>query len=749
MTELNPLLLDLALILIVAGIVTIIFRALKQPVVLGYILAGVLTGPYISFIPTATEVSSVEFWGNIGVIFLLFSLGLEFSFKKMKSVGGPGAISVFAEVGIMFSMGFLVGSIFGWSTIASMFLGAMLSISSTSIIVKTFEFLGIGGKKSSQLTIGTLIFEDLAAILLMVILPTLVISKTFNGQELVSKIFYISIFLLLWFTGGIFFIPSLFKKFKRFLSGETLIVVSLGLCFVMVVITVKADISAALGAFVMGSILSGTLQKESILKLTKPIKDFFGAIFFVSVGMLVDPSVLIHYLPQILVITLTIIIAKPLAAIIGYLFSGQTLKIAIPAAVSLCQIGEFSYILATMGKNLNATPDYLYPIIVSVSILTTFITPYWVKMGDKLYSFIYSHSKESWRVVIDKLGTGNRNLNQQANWSILLKSYSSRVIIYSVWLFAVVIIMSTILFPFLKEIIGERYGDSLVFRVLMLIVTLSIMSPFMWALLKLKDKEGAFDRIWDDAKYARGPLLFMIGLKYFICIIAVSFVISAFITAPSGFVVLIIAAVLVTVVLSSRLKTYYKRIENTFLTNLNSEGGTGFIIPRDMASEMHMEKCEVEPNSFIAGKTIAEIHREKDTGALVIQIERGDLTIDPPPKEQILYPSDTLLLLGSDIQIKSFLMLAEADKSIQHDSDDSIEMKLFQISPQSHSPIIGQNANITNIRENFGVLIIGVEKDGSDDFLRPTSQVIIEPNDTIWVVGAKDKVLALKDQLVA
>lgn len=748
MNELNPLLLDLALILIVAGVVTIIFKALKQPVVLGYIIAGVLTGPYISFIPTATEVASVEFWGNIGVIFLLFSLGLEFSFKKMKSVGGPGAISVFTEVGIMFSIGFLVGSIFGWSVTASLFLGAMLSISSTSIIVKTFEFLGIGGKKSSQLTIGTLIFEDLAAILLMVILPTFVISQTFNGQELLSKMFYIGIFLLLWFTGGIFFIPSLYKKLKKYLGGETLIVVSLGLCFLMVVITVKANISAALGAFVMGSILSGTLQKESIVKLTKPIKDFFGAIFFVSVGMLVDPSLLLHYWPQILVITVAIIIFKPLSAIIGYLFSGQTLKIAIPAAVSLCQIGEFSYILATMGKDLNATPDYLYPIIVSVSILTTFITPYWIRLGDKLYGFIYSHSRESWKVVIDKLGTGNRSLNQQANWSSLLKSYVSRVVIYSAWTFAVAIIFSTVIYPFLSDLLGRQFGESLIFRVLMLIATLAVMSPFIWALLKVKDKDGAYDKIWADTKYARGPLLFMVGLKYFIAIIAVSFVTSAYITAPSGFVFLIVAAVIVTVILSNQLRTYYKRIENTFLTNLNSEGGSAFVIPKDMASEMHMDKCEVGQNSYIAGKTIGQIHREKDTGALVIQIERGEVTIDLPPKEQMLYPGDSLLLLGSDTQIKAFTALTEDDKSLISQSDDgAIEMKLFQISPQSNSPIVGHNANITQIRDKFGVLIIGVEKADSEDFLRPTSAVIIEPEDTIWVVGARDKVLALKDQV--
>ena len=334
----NPLFSDLALILVVAGVVTIIFKKLKQPLVLGYIVAGALAGPYITFIPTISNVESVEFWGNIGVIFLLFGLGLEFNLKKIKT---------------------------------SIFLGGMLSISSTSIIIKAFDDLGIKNKKFTQLVFGALVVEDLVAILILVVLPAIVVSKTFDGLDLAMKIGNLALFLLLWFTVGIFTIPTLFKKFKHYLSDETLIVVSLGLCLMMVVITKNAEISEALGAFVMGSILSGTQQSERIIKLTKPIKDFFGAIFFVSVGMLVDPVAIWQYLPQILVISLAIIIAKPLAATLGLLFSGQTLKIALLSGVCLCQIGEFSFIIVQMGMEKDVIADYLYPIIVSVSVITT------------------------------------------------------------------------------------------------------------------------------------------------------------------------------------------------------------------------------------------------------------------------------------------------------------------------------------------------------------------------------------------
>ena len=740
MTEsINPLLLDLALILIVAGAVTLIFKALKQPVVLGYVVAGLLTGPYITFLPTAREIANVEFWGNIGVIFLLFSLGLEFSFKKIKKVGGPGAISVFAEAIMMFSMGFLVGQVFGWDNITSLFLGAMLSISSTSIVVKTFADLGIGNRKSAQLSIGTLIFEDLVAILLMVLLPTFVISKTFNGTELLSKLLSITVFLLLWFTGGVYLIPTIFRKLKKYLTDEMLIIISLGLCFTMVVVTVRASISEALGAFVMGSILSGTIQRDKILQLTKPIKDFFGAIFFVSVGMLVDPSVLLHYWPHILLISVTVLLAKPLALIAGYLFSRQTLKLAIPGGITLCQIGEFSYIMAQMGRELEATPDYLFPVIVAVSIVTTFATPYWVKAGDKLYDFIYSRSGESWRNVIDRLGSGKQILNKESDWKQLIRRYTVRVFILTIWIAAVGAIFTGIVNP----LIAKLLGTALWVRLIMFAITIIAMAPFLWALVKKRDKE-LYNRIWEDRKFSRGPLLFMNALKYIIAVISISYIASKYITASIGFIMIVSAAIIVVVVLSKQLKKYYSKIESNFLANLDSEGGRRFIVPLDKANEIHMEKCVVGQNSYLAGRTIGQIHRKKDTGALVIQLIRGSKIINLPHKDTVIYPSDSLLILGSDGQLKAFMGLSynkQGDFAVPE--DETIAMELFQITLENKSPLVGHNANITSIRDKFGVLIIGVEKANDNIFLRPNSSVTMESGDTVWLVGNKKRINAI------
>lgn len=734
----NALLSDLALILMVAGVVTILFKKLKQPVVLGYIVAGVFAGPHISFLPTVAEVESVDFWGKIGVIFLLFGLGLEFNFKKLKKVGGSGFITVFTEVVMMFCMGFFVGRMLNWDWVTSMFLGGMLSISSTSIIIKAFDDMGVKNKKFTQMVFGALVVEDMVAILILVLLPALALSKGFDGIELADNITHLALFLLLWFTGGIYFIPSIFRKIRTYLTGETLIVVSLGLCFMMVVITIKAGISEALGAFVMGSILSGTMHSEKIVKLTKPIKDFFGAIFFVSVGMMVDPSAIVNYWQQILIISAVIITAKPLAATLGLLFSGQTLKNAILSGICLCQIGEFSFIIVQLGLDNKVLPEHLYPVIVTVSIITTFITPYWIKLGEPLYNLIYNNVKPQWRTVIERLGTGRKTLDKEGEWNKLLKSYAMRLFIYIGWLLFVNLLFTQMIYP----VIVNFFGEFRHVRVISFMINLMAMLPFLWGLLKRKDSDGAFDRIWQDQKFARGPLLFMMILKYLIAIIAISITSSFYFALGYGAALTLCAMIISVVLVSKKIKEYYARIENRFLTNLNSEGGRrSLILPRELADEIHIEKVEVEPNSFMAGKTISQIHRSKQTGALVIQMVRGLETIDLPVNSEVILPMDILIILGTDRQIMEFKEAAE--ETVQPREWSHAEMELFQITLGDTSPMVGENANITHIREKFGVLLVGLEGEESNTFIRTTSATTIQAGDTVWVVGEKNKVKEL------
>lgn len=739
MGDLNPLLVDLALILIVAGVTTLIFKALKQPLVLGYVVAGLLTGPYIDFIPTATQVESVDLWGKIGVIFLLFGLGLEFSFKKIKKVGGPGSITVFSEVVIMFSMGFLAGNILGWNHTSSLFLGGMLSISSTSIIIKAFDDLQLKTKKFTQMVFGALVIEDIAAILLLVILPTVAIGKAVSAGELAGKVLNLALFLLLWFTLGIFFIPTFFRKINKYLTNEVLVVISLGLCLLMVVITVQAGISEALGAFVMGSILAGTPKSEKILKLIEPIKNFFGAIFFVSVGMMVDPAVILQYWPQILLITVVILIVKPISATIGFLFSGQTLKMAMLSGMCLCQIGEFSFIMAALGRDMGVTEGYLYPVIVSVSVLTTFITPYWIRAADPLYEFIYSHVKPEWRRVIEKLGTGRRTLNRENDWNRLLKSYILRLFIYCGWMVFVFIFFVNVLNP----LISRYIGDGVESRILQAALNISAMLPFLYGLLRRKDSGGIFDRIWEDKKFARGPLLFMMIIKYIIAVIAISVTVSYYITRDLAPVLIICAFVIIVVILSKKIKGYYGRIEMQFLSNLHNTGSKGFVLPRDLAEELHIDSVAVEVHSTLAGRTISQIHHLKNIGAFIVRIIRGEQVIDLPPNTEIILPGDELLLLGTDKQVYDYRALARDRHAEEIDYSKLQEMELFQLTLVESSPMIGCNANISQMRERFGVLLVGVEKSKDNTFLRPTSALNIEDGDTIWVVGNKDKIKSL------
>jgi CPA2 family monovalent cation:H+ antiporter-2 len=376
MTHLPHLITDLGLILAVAGITTLLFKKIKQPVVLGYIIAGLLVGPHVSLIPTVVDDEAIKTWSEIGVIFLLFSLGLEFSFKKLVKVGGSASITAVVEIVLMIAVGYGAGIFMGWSPMDSIFLGAILSMSSTTIIIRAFDELGVRTRKFAGLVFGILIVEDLVAILLLVLLSTLAVSQQFAGGELLMQLLKLAFFLILWFLAGIFFIPTFLKRTQKLMNDETMLIVSLALCLLMVVLAVAVGFSAALGAFIMGSILAETTQAERIEHLIKSVKDLFGAIFFVSVGMMIDPKVLIEYAGPVLIVTLLTITGKFLATAIGALLSGQSLKHSVQAGMSLAQIGEFSFIIASLGLSLKVTSAFLYPIAVAASAVTTFTTPF-------------------------------------------------------------------------------------------------------------------------------------------------------------------------------------------------------------------------------------------------------------------------------------------------------------------------------------------------------------------------------------
>ena len=397
MSHLAPLIADLALILICAGVMTLLFKKLKQPLVLGYVVAGFLASPHMAYTPSVMDTANIQTWADIGVIFLLFALGLEFSFKKIVKVGGAAIIAACTIIFCMILLGVAVGTAFGWKRMDCIFLGGMIAMSSTTIIYKAFDDLGMRKKQFTGLVLSVLILEDILAIVLMVMLSTMAVSHNFEGTEMLGSIAKLLFFLILWFVVGIYLIPVLLKKCRKLMSEETLLIVSLGLCFGMVVLAAHTGFSAAFGAFIMGSILAETVEAESIERLVKPVKDLFGAIFFVSVGMMVDPfddsgvcrTYCCHYVGGY---CRTVLVRN-----VGELLAGQPLKTAMQCGFSLTQIGEFAFIIASLGVSLHVTSHFLYPIVVAVSVITTFLTPYMIRFAEPASNFVDTHLPERWQ----------------------------------------------------------------------------------------------------------------------------------------------------------------------------------------------------------------------------------------------------------------------------------------------------------------------------------------------------------------
>jgi len=438
--HLQPLISDLGLILMTAGIAVLIFKKMKQPLVLGYLIAGFLAGNHFDFFPSITDMKSVEVWAEIGVIFLLFSLGLEFSFKKLMKVGGTSSITAITQILFMVVIGYFVGQWMGWGKMDSIFLGATLSISSTTIIIRAFDELGVKGKKFVGIVFGALIVEDIVAILMLVLLSTIAVSDQVSGTELLQSVLKLVFFLIIWFLGGIFIIPTILKKAKHLLTDEMLLIISLALCLMMVMFAANVGFSPALGAFIMGSIIAETTQAEKIEHLIQPVKDLFGAVFFVSVGMLINPETLVTYALPVALITLLTIFGKALSSSFGALLSGQPLKQSVQTGMSLAQIGEFSFIIATLGMTLKVTSDFLYPIIVAVSAITTFTTPFLIKYSDPFSDYLEKKLPKKWVKNINRYSVNAQAIKSVSTWQLVLRASITQIILHTIIITAIILL---------------------------------------------------------------------------------------------------------------------------------------------------------------------------------------------------------------------------------------------------------------------------------------------------------------------
>lgn len=748
MSDLAPLISDLALILICAGIMTLVFKKLKQPLVLGYVVAGFLASPHMPFTPSVMEQASVKVWADIGVIFLLFALGLEFSFKKIVKVGGPAVIAACTVIFCMIMLGIGVGSAFGWSQMDSLFLGGMIAMSSTTIIYKAFDDLGLRKKQFTSLVLSILILEDILAIVLMVMLSTMAVRHNFEGTQMLESVAKLLFFLILWFVVGIYVIPLFLKKCRKLMSDETLLIVALALCFGMVVLAAKTGFSAAFGAFIMGSILAETIDAERIERLVMPVKDLFGAIFFVSVGMMVDPSMIADYAVPILVITLAVIMGQALFGTLGVLLAGQPLKTAMQCGFSLTQIGEFAFIIASLGVSLHVTGQFLYPIVVAVSVITTFLTPYMIRFAEPASNYVDAHLPERWRNFLSRYASGSHTVNHESLWKKLIVALLRITLVYSIVCVAVVALAFRFLVPLCRESLPGIWG-SLLAAVLIILC----LSPFLRAIMIKKNHSVEFATLWKADRSNRAPLVATIVLRVLLAVGFLMFVISGLFQVSVGLVLGIAFLLVVLMILSRQLKRQSILIERRFFQNLRSRDIQAEYLGekkpqyagRLLSKDLHLADYVIPGESLWAGKTLADLNLGKQYGVHVVSILRGKKRINIPGASVRLFPEDKIQVIATDAELNVFGKAMDQASVMDNDVVEKSETILRQFRIDGDSPFLGKTIRDAGIRDKFHCLVVGVERE--ENVLRaPDPKEPFLEGDIVWIVGESKDVYRLAGQ---
>lgn len=736
MSALPPLFLDLAIILITAGVITVVFKWLKQPLVLGYIVAGFFIGPYFPWFPAVSDITNVHVWSDIGIVFLMFALGLEFSIKKLKKVGSTGAITALTELAIMFLIGSSVGRILGWSSMECIFLGCMLSISSTSIIIKSFEDLKLKQQKFTSSVTAVLVVEDIIAVLLLVLLSTISVSKSFDGGQLAMSLVKLVFFLIVWFVFGIFLIPTFLRWMRRYMTEETLCIVAVGLCFGMVVLASYAGFSTALGAFVMGAILAETIEADVIHRIITPIKNLFCAVFFVSVGMLVDPHILVKYLVPILVIAGTVILFKSSAATLGFVLSGKNLKTAVQSGFCFCQIGEFSFIIAGLGLSFGVINPDIYPIIVSVSIVTTFVTPYMIKASNPFYSKLEPRLPQRLKEALERYSNSAKQTNQSSSVRSFLKKQFSSILIYSAINAAICLLSFTLLKPFLNTVITNEAGEpSFWGNFLGMMITLTIMIPFVWAIAVRNVNRFKIKELLDSTEYSQAIVIPVLLLRYFLALFFIGLVIGSYIHLAVGFLIILAVFIVLVVLFSKRAIGFYQRIENQFVSNFNSrQAQQSFKIPTLLENNFYLERVAVTQYSPYSGKRLMDTNFREDYGINIVSIERAGQVYDLPPKEMLILPGDRLSVMGSEDQIAHLRSVIDVEPDMLiHDHSDN-ELNIYRLTLTNEHPFVGMTISESHFSQHFHAMIIAIERDGQQ-ILNPRSKTVFRLSDIVWFVS--------------
>ena len=741
---------DLALILIAGAIVTLLFRRIKQPLVLGYIIAGFLVGPHFDFFPSISDSDNIETWAEIGVIFLLFSLGLEFSFKKLMRVGGAASITALVEILFITFAGYYAGRWMGWSTMDSLFLGGMLASSSTTIIIRAFDELGVKTRQYARIVFGVLVVEDIVVILLMVLLSTIAVTQEFEGGEIIYTILKLAFFLALWFISGIFLLPTLLKRARTLFDSETLLILAIGLCLGMVVLATQVGFSAELGAFIMGSIIAETTKAEAVEAVIKPVKDLFGAVFFVSVGMMIDPQAIIEYGWPVLVVTVLTLFGKLVSTTFGALLSGQPLKQSVQVGMSMAQIGEFAFIVATLGLSLGVISDFLFPVAVGASAITTFTTPYLIKFSEPFYDFLERYLPPRWIRMINRYSSSTQNIQTESAWKALLRSYGTTMVANGIVLLALFLFLQNFIMPFLNR----NIEDPTLRNFIGLIISLGAASPFLWAIMAKRPEGLSYKELWMEKNYHRGPLVVLETSRVVAGIVIISMWVFQLFSTQTAILVIVPVVVLIFYVLGRRIQKFYQRLEIRFLANLNAREAAAALQnqknvsnTQEFRSELlpwdaHIVELEVAPEAEYVGKTLLELAWREKYGINIVFIKRGEKLIHVPGRNNKLLPRDLVGIIATDEQIQKFKPVFDSKDPVVPSDVDVEDISLQKIVVNEHTKLKGLDIRSSGLRERTNGLVIGIERQGQR-ILNPESSTVFEWDDIVWIVGEGKKIQEL------
>ncbi len=752
MAEIPVMVKDLALILMVASIVTIVFKKLKQPLVLGYLVAGFLVSPHMPYTMSVMDDTEIENWADIGVIFTLFSLGLDFSFKKIVRMGISPIISCMAIVFCMMMLGISVGHLFGWGKMDCIFLGGMLAMSSTTIIYKAFDDMGLRQQKFAGTVMSVLILEDILAIVMMVMLSAIASGNNPDGEQMVGSVIKIAFFLVLWFIVGIFAIPLFLRSVRRLINNETLLIIALGLCCAMAVLSTQVGFSSAFGAFVMGSILAETIEAEKITKVVEPVKNLFGAIFFVSVGMLVDPKILAGYALPILVLVCTILLGQAILGTFGFLLGGESLKSAMRCGFSMAQIGEFSFIIASLGLSLGVISKFLYPVVVAVSVITTFLTPYMIRLADPCYKVMENHLPHHLIHILNHLAMNHPSTTQQSKWKSLLRQMIINTVAYSILSAAVIAFMFSFVLPVIRQLFSgwdqHWYANAITG-----ILTVVFISPFLRAIIMKKNHSNEWKRLWVESNTNRIPLLSSILIRFLIAL-GFIFYICNYLTRFTNALIILIGCIIVLLMVASRwTKKRSIKLERLFIRNLRSRDieaqvkGTkrplyeGHLLDRDI----HISEFDVPSDSAWAGCPLKDLHLRQRFGIDMSSILRGNHRINIPNGETVIFPGDKLQVIGNDEQTQKFATALHQDIIPEDVEIEKREIKLRQLIISGGSEFLGKTLVESGIRDKYNCMVVGLEE-GEENLTKIAPSRTFEKGDIVWLVGEEDNLRQILDR---